>query len=248
MACVHIFRTAPSAVLDGGLVDRLYTMIRDPDPVVVVNCLDALQQVLADEGGVVINRNMALYLLQRLDSFPGPQCANVLKYLLKYSPRDEAEALDIMNTADVLLDSSNAVIVISALRYFMGIVSNGGLPHLRTDVVSRAENSLFRLVSTDAHEIVYAVIQFMRQELVGEFTTSLSHHYAAVMCHSNDPAYLKVVKLQLLADLADDSSVRAILEELGTQARNNKSPKVTHSHLKCLITVVAVCLSVVIQC
>jgi len=225
MACVHIFRTAPSSVLDAGLVDRLYMMIRDPDPVVVVNCLDALQEVLADEGGVVISRNMARYLLQRLDSFPEPQCANVLKYLMKYSPRDEAEALDFMNTADGLLDSSNAVIVISALRYFLSIVSHGGLPHLRTDVVSRAENSLFRLVSTDAHEVVYAVIQFIRHELVGEFTESLSRHYAAILCHSNDPAYLKVVKIQLLAELADSSSVRAVLEELSTQARN-KSPKV----------------------
>jgi len=228
IACVQIFQTAPSSILDAGLVDRLYSMIRDSDPVVVVNCLDALQQILADEGGVVINRNMARYLLQRLDSFPEPQCATVLKYLLKYRPRDEAEALDVMNSADVFLDSSNAVIVISALRYFLNIVSHSGLPHLRTDVVTRAENSLFRLISTDAHETVYAVIQFMRQELVGEFTEILSRHYRTVLCHSNDPAYLKVVKIQLLADIADHSSIRTVLEELGTQARD-KSPKVIGS-------------------
>lgn len=225
IACIQIFQTASSAVLDGGLVDRLYTMIRDPDPIVVVNCLDALQMILADEGGVVINRNMARYLLKRIDSFPEPQCASVLKYLTKYQPRDEAEALDLMNTADMFLDSSNAVIVISVLRYFLSVVAHSGLTHLRTNIVTRAENSLFRLVSTDAHEIVYAVIQFMRQELVGEFTEILSCHYPAILCHSNDPAYLKVVKVQLLADIADNSSVRVILDELGAQARN-KSPKV----------------------
>ena len=225
LAGIQIFKMAPSAILDGGLVDSLYTLIRDPDPIVVVNCLDALQEILADEGGVVINRNMALYLLQRLESFPEPQCAVVLRYLMKYHPQDEAEAVDVMNAADVFLDSSNAVIVISALRYFLSVVSHGGLPHLRTDVMSRAENCLFRLASSDAHEIVYAIIEFVRQELVGEFTEILSRHYPAILCRGNDPAYLKVVKIQLLGDIADSSSVRAILEELGTQARN-KSPKV----------------------
>ena len=43
LAGIQIFKMAPSAILDGGLVDSLYTLIRDPDPIVVVNCLDALQ-------------------------------------------------------------------------------------------------------------------------------------------------------------------------------------------------------------
>jgi len=63
---------------------------------------------------------------------------------------------------------------------------------------------------------------------VGEFTEILSRHYRTVLCHSNDPAYLKVVKIQLLADIADHSSIRTVLEELGTQARD-KSPKVIGS-------------------
>jgi len=226
LACVQIFQTAPSAVLDGGLIDRLYSLIRDPDPVVVVNCLNALQEILADEGGVVINRSMARYLLQRLKSCPEAQCAALLKFLMKYQPRDDAEALDVLNAADAFLDSSNAVITISTLRYFLSTVSHCGLPHLRTDVVTRAEESVFRLVSSDAHETVYAVIQFMREELVGEFTPILSRHYPAILCRTNDPAYLKVVKIHLLADIAaSDSSLPVILDELGTQARG-KSPQV----------------------
>jgi len=43
LAGIQIFKMAPSAILDGGLVDSLYTLIRDPDPIVVVNCLDTLQ-------------------------------------------------------------------------------------------------------------------------------------------------------------------------------------------------------------
>jgi len=237
LACVYIFQTSPSAIFDGGMVDRLYALIRDPDPIVVVNCLDALEEILADEGGVVVSRNMARYLLQRLALFPEPQCAGVLRHMMKYHPRDETEALDLMNATDTFLDSSSAVIVISALKYFLNIVSRSGLGHLQADIVTRAEVSLVRLVSADAHETVYAVIQFMRQELVGKFTEILSRHYTSVLCHSNDPAYLKVVKIQLLADIADNLSVRAMLDELRMQSRS-KSPKVIDFVTSCCLLLI----------
>uniref|UniRef100_A0A3B5KU79 Clathrin/coatomer adaptor adaptin-like N-terminal domain-containing protein n=1 Tax=Xiphophorus couchianus TaxID=32473 RepID=A0A3B5KU79_9TELE len=44
----------------------LYSLLRDPDPVVMVNCLRALEEVLKDEGGVVINKPITHHLLNRL--------------------------------------------------------------------------------------------------------------------------------------------------------------------------------------
>ncbi len=44
---------------DGTIVNELYALLRDPDPVVAVNCLRALEEILKDEGGVVINKPIA---------------------------------------------------------------------------------------------------------------------------------------------------------------------------------------------
>ncbi len=50
---------------DSTIVNELYALLRDPDPVVVVNCLRALEEILKDEGGVVINKPIAHHLLNR---------------------------------------------------------------------------------------------------------------------------------------------------------------------------------------
>ena len=46
-------------------VDILYQLLRDKDPQVVSNSISALNEVLASEGGMVINIKITHYLLNR---------------------------------------------------------------------------------------------------------------------------------------------------------------------------------------
>ena len=46
-------------------MDILYQMMRDKDPQVVSNCISVLDEVLAKEGGIVLNSKIAHYLLNR---------------------------------------------------------------------------------------------------------------------------------------------------------------------------------------
>lgn len=50
---------------DATVVNELYSLLRDPDPVVMVNCLRALEEILKEEGGVAINKPIAHHLLNR---------------------------------------------------------------------------------------------------------------------------------------------------------------------------------------
>jgi hypothetical protein len=70
---------------------RLYECIRDPDPLVVTGSLLTLDTILASEGGVVVSRHRASYLLRRLKDFPDPQLATVLEVIGKYKPLEEEE-------------------------------------------------------------------------------------------------------------------------------------------------------------
>ena len=47
-------------------VDVLYQLLRDRDPQVVSNSISALDEILASEGGMVVNTKISLYLLSRL--------------------------------------------------------------------------------------------------------------------------------------------------------------------------------------
>ena len=46
-------------------MDVLYQMLRDRDTRVVCNCIAALSEILANEGGMVVNKKIAHYLLNR---------------------------------------------------------------------------------------------------------------------------------------------------------------------------------------
>lgn len=43
----------------------LYDMLRDDDSLVVCNCLSALEEILANDGGIVISKKLAHYLINR---------------------------------------------------------------------------------------------------------------------------------------------------------------------------------------
>lgn len=54
----RLWRHSPLDCRNLGLVNKLYEMLRDPEPTVVTFSIQTLNIVLAEEGGVVINQNM----------------------------------------------------------------------------------------------------------------------------------------------------------------------------------------------
>ena len=51
------------------IVESLYKMIRDNDPFVLVNAIEALKEILFNDGGISISSKMVIYLLNRLKEF-----------------------------------------------------------------------------------------------------------------------------------------------------------------------------------
>lgn len=51
------------------MIDNLYKMIKDPDPLVIQNAICALNEILADEGGIKTYRQMVIHLLNSLKNF-----------------------------------------------------------------------------------------------------------------------------------------------------------------------------------
>lgn len=67
-SCIYM-RSAQLSLMtlpDATVVNELYSLLRDPDPVVMVNCLRALEEILRQEGGVAINKPITHHLLNRL--------------------------------------------------------------------------------------------------------------------------------------------------------------------------------------
>ena len=54
---------------ESDIVDSLYKMIKDNDPLVIMNAIEALNEILSAEGGMALSSKMIVYLLNRAKEF-----------------------------------------------------------------------------------------------------------------------------------------------------------------------------------
>lgn len=51
------------------LIEQIYELLNDPDGLVVINAIDAINEIMADKGGIDITRQLVIALLNRIKDF-----------------------------------------------------------------------------------------------------------------------------------------------------------------------------------
>uniref|UniRef100_A0A8C8W619 AP complex subunit beta n=1 Tax=Peromyscus maniculatus bairdii TaxID=230844 RepID=A0A8C8W619_PERMB len=211
LGCAKMHNLQGDSEVDGALVNELYSLLRDQDPIVVVNCLRSLEEILKQEGGVVINKPIAHHLLNRMSKLDQWGQAEVLHFLLRYQPRSEEELFDILNLLDSYLKSSSTGVVMGATKLFLILAKR--FPHVQTDVLVRVKGPLLAACSSESRELCFAALCHVRQvlhSLPGHF----SSHYKKFFCSYSEPHYIKLQKVEVLCELVNDENVQQVLEEL----------------------------------
>ena len=119
LGIVKLFYLFPTQVRDSNFSDTLYNMLQDRDAGVVANALFALDELLAEEGGVVINTAIAEHLFRRLGDFDEWACSLVMGVLHRYTPANEDAVFDILNILDERLKHANSGVVLAAAKLFL---------------------------------------------------------------------------------------------------------------------------------
>uniref|UniRef100_A0A673KGP7 AP complex subunit beta n=1 Tax=Sinocyclocheilus rhinocerous TaxID=307959 RepID=A0A673KGP7_9TELE len=211
LGCAKMHSLQPNTDIDGTIVNELYALLRDPDPVVVVNCLRALEEILKDEGGVVINKPIAHHLLNRMKDLDSWAQSEVLTFLLRYRPRSDDELFDILSLLDSFLQSAHAHVAVATLRLFLQLAS--AHPAVQADALLRTSAPLLATCGAASRELRFAglchVQQVMRSQ-PGLFGT----HYKRFFCGYSEPTYIKFRKMEILVELVNDENVALVLEEL----------------------------------
>ncbi|KAF6073901.1 adaptor related protein complex 4 subunit beta 1 [Phyllostomus discolor] len=211
LGCAKMHNLHGDSEVDGALVNELYSLLRDQDPIVVVNCLRSLEEILKQEGGVVINKPIAHHLLNRMPKLDQWGQAEVLNFLLRYQPRSEEELFDILNLLDGFLKSSSPSVVMGATKLFLILAKQ--FPHVQTDVLVRVKGPLLAACSSESRELCFVALCHVRQilhSLPGHF----SGHYKKFFCSYSEPHYIKLKKVEVLCELVNDENVQQVLEEL----------------------------------
>uniref|UniRef100_A0A674PG85 Adaptor related protein complex 4 subunit beta 1 n=1 Tax=Takifugu rubripes TaxID=31033 RepID=A0A674PG85_TAKRU len=201
----------PNSEIDAAVVNELYSLLRDPDPVVMVNCLRALEEILKEEGGVAINKPIAHHLLNRLkETDVWGQC-EVLRILQHYRPQSEEELFDILSLLDASLVSHQPTVMAATLSLFLHLCS--GLPPVCLAALERARGPLLAACGSVSREMRFTAlchIQLLLRSLPG----LMGAHYKRFFCGYAEPAYMKQRKMQVLVELVNDDNVGLILDEL----------------------------------
>ncbi|XP_069800890.1 AP-4 complex subunit beta-1 isoform X2 [Dendropsophus ebraccatus] len=211
LGCAKMHRQQSDVEIDGALVNELYSLLRDPDPIVLVNCLRALEEILKGEGGVVINKPIAHHLLNRMADLDQWGQSEVLIFLLRYKPRSEEEIFDILNILDTYLKSTHVSVVMGATKLFLVLAKD--FPHVQSDVLARLKSPLLAACTSESREMCFAALCHVR-EILRSSPGHFSNHYKKFFCSYNDPHYIKNQKIDILCELVNDENVQCILEEL----------------------------------
>ncbi|XP_070571129.1 AP-4 complex subunit beta-1-like [Ptychodera flava] len=211
IGCAKIWHIAPNIVTEHSIVDQLYTMLRDKDPIVVTNCLTVLDEILHRDGGVVINQNIAHYLLNRLYDFSDLGQARILQLLLKYKVESEEETFDIMNVIDACLKHTNGGVSGSAMALLLQLTQD--LPNILPDVCKRIKGPLLQLLSSGNSELCYTALQHV-QLLISRVPNLFNSNYKKFFCRYNDVSYVKHKKIELLTQVCCEDNVKDIVNEL----------------------------------
>nr|XP_020636225.1 AP-4 complex subunit beta-1 [Pogona vitticeps]XP_020636226.1 AP-4 complex subunit beta-1 [Pogona vitticeps] len=210
LGCAKMQKLQGDCEVDGALVNELYSLLRDQDPIVVVNCLRALEEILAHEGGVVINKPIAHHLLNRLPDLDQWGQSEVLTFLLRYKPRSEDELFDILNLLDRYLKSSSSSVVMSATKLFLVLARD--FPHVQSDVLVRVKGPLLAACTSESRELCFTALCHVRQ-ILDSLPGHFSSYYKKFFCSYSEPHYIKCQKMEVLCKLVNDENVQQILEE-----------------------------------
>lgn len=234
--CARLYQQNVDLYNDGRLVNQLYTMLRDSDPIVVVNSVMALEEILSREGGIVINRNIANHILNNLkDMTLWGQCY-ILNVLQKYKPKTHDELFNMLNILDTFLVSSHSAVATACLQLFLSLISS--LPHLRPQVFKRYIKNIMEAIPQENAELVFHILDYLNSSR-DEIKAELLPHYVIFFCKESDPLYLKKLKLTILPHLTTKNNTKEIIGEVFLHA----SDTVKEVSLHALQAITVICKS-----
>ena len=222
-ALLKVFHLNPKLITDKD-IDLLYEMIGDKDPLVVMNVLFVLGEILKKEGGIVLSNKMVNHLLNIFNQLNEWGQVTVLSLLSKFTPKDQQQMFDIMNILEEYLRTSSGAIVLGVTKVFINFTKDNEV--LYPQVIKRLRDPLITLLSSCAiqntPEIEYSILSHIYFLILKGGRETFAELYKRFYAEYEEPLYIKKIKLKILVQIANDSNYFDILNEFEEYA-NEKS-------------------------
>lgn len=214
-ALLKVFHLNPKLVTDKD-IDLLYEMIGDKDPLVVMNVLFVLGEILKKEGGIVLSNKMVNHLLNIFNELNEWGQCSVLTLLTKFTPKDQQQMFDIMNILEEYLKTSSSAIVLGVTKVFINFTKDN--EKLYPQVIDRLHRPLITLLTgcviQNAPEIEFSILSHIYFLILKGGREVFSMNFKRFFAQYEEPLYIKKIKLEILVEIANDTNYIEILNEL----------------------------------
>lgn len=214
--CVaKLFDVAPESVEEHGFIKSLRLMISDHNAMVVANAVAALAEIAESTAKDVfkITPDMLNKLLAAMNECTEWGVVFILDCLAKFNPTAK-QAESVIERVVPRLVSNNSAVTLSAVKViikYLDLVSNQSM---RKFVLrDKVPKPLITMLSGDKPEIQYVALRNINLVLQKE-PHLLDKHIRHFFCKYNDPLYVKLEKLEIMARVASDENFEKLLMEL----------------------------------
>lgn len=216
LGLLKVYKLNPKLITEKD-IDMLYDMIKDTNPMVVTNVLHVLNEIQAEEGGVEVTGKMVNHLLNYVSEYNEWGQNIILKLISKYTPKDEKNLLDILNTLEEknFLKHSCPAIVLGTCKVFINFTKD---TNLYKDVLKRIKDPLITLLSSSesskSYEMTYTILCHINLLISKGAKESFKSNYKKFYVNVDEPYYNKKIKLEILVQLCDDNNYLDIISEM----------------------------------
>ena len=231
--CVpKLYITSPQLVRENGFLNTLHECLKDDNPIVVANAMQALNEITLLSGANQLklkSKNLKHILDSLANASEWGQVA-ILDALILYNPKKASHAEEVIEGVLPRLSHANPGVVMSAIKVilkFMDQIDN--IDKVR-NYCKKLSNSLMSVLMSYP-EIQYVLLRSLHA-IVQKRPMLLDKDFKYFFVQYNDPIYVKLEKVDILYKLCDNKNFEVIIKEFTSYALTETNSELIHKSVK----------------
>ena len=231
--CVpKLYLTSPQLVREKDFLNTLHDCLKDENPVVVANSMQALNEisVLSGANQLKLKSKYLRHILDSLSKASEWGQVAILDALILYNPKKASHAEEVIEGVLPRLSHANPGVVMSAIKVilkFMDQIDN--IDKVR-NYCKKLSNSLMSVLMSYP-EIQYVLLRSLHA-IVQKRPMLLDKDFKYFFVQYNDPIYVKLEKVDILYKLCDNKNFEVIIKEFTSYALTETNSELIHKSVK----------------
>lgn len=213
LGVAKLYEIVPESVENSEIFNVLINMLNDDNPMVISNASASIFEINERRTTPIfkLTKETISPILNAISSSSEWCQTSLFDCIAKYVPDSPAEAHFLIDRLAPLLKQSNPAVVIGAFKciYLLLEYSNKDTGEIFGIIIP----PLITLLSSSPPQIQYVVLRTLNL-FVLKYPKILSKDMRIFFCKYNDPSYVKMEKLELIAAICTPRTVKLVLDEL----------------------------------